>query len=244
MLNCFSKSYILYAQTYKEGNQQFNLKLSLDSGFILKNTGYQYLLLNSLTDTSKNWLLIKDSDTIGKYYRVGNSDTYFMCLIDYSEAFTFETHILIELNSDGKLIKSERFFHGNYPICWGNYYDGFNKYGDYFGIDICGTGSGYSADYLYLFKEISPQENQNSIPINYWSSFSIGSNLSESLSSTMEFIDDYLIMHYLLENGELDDNYEFTVKKSRTFDVKYIFKDKKWITNDSIKFDGLDINYK
>lgn len=243
IINCFNKSSILYSQTFSEESLQFNLKLSLDSGFIIKNKGFHYLLSKSLTDTSQNWLLIKDSDTIGKYYRVGNSDNYFMCLIDYSEKYTFETHILIELNSDGKLIKSERFFHGNYPICWENYYDGFNKYGDFFGIDICGTGSGYSADYLYLFKDILPQNDQNSIPINYWSSFSIGGGLSESLNSTMEFKDNYLIIHYLLENGELDDNSEFIVIKSRAFDVKYIFNDQKWVTNDSIKFKGLQINY-
>ena len=59
----------------------------------------------------------------------------------------------------------------------------------------------------------------------------------------MEFKDNYLIIHYLLENGELDDNSEFKVIKSRTFDVKYIFNDQKWVTNDSIKFKGLQINY-
>lgn len=222
--------------------QYSKLILSNDSGFVIKKNGLPFLLATSLTDTTDSfWNQAKDNDTIGKYYKVRETGSYFYCSIDLTKKYTFETHLLIEINPVGEILKSERYFHGNYPCCWDNYYEGFNKFGDYFGLKTCGTGSGYCASYLYLFKDILPQEKQNSIPQSYWSSLGAG-GLSQSFSSEMEFKKDKLVLHYKLEDGELDDSSNFKIKKTKTFDVNYVFKNNKWTTNDSSKFEGLDLN--
>lgn len=211
---------------------------SKDSGYIVKKKGLDFLLSSSLTDTlNSNWNQTKDNDTIGKYYKDYTSNNYFICLIDLTKKYSFETHLLIEINENGKILKKERFFHGNYPCCWKNYYEGFSKHDEYFCMKTCGTGSGYCASYFYLFKEILPQENQNSIPNEYWSS----SIITEHLTSQMELKDNELTMHYKLETGELYD-LDFKVNETKKFNIKYLFKNKKWTTNEESKFNGLDLS--
>ncbi|MCW3085172.1 MAG: hypothetical protein JWP12_2538 [Bacteroidetes bacterium] len=215
------------------------LVLSGDSGFVIKKDGLRFLLSHALTDTKDSfWDQIKNTDTIGKYYKVKKSSNYFMCLIDYSSKYTFETHLLMELTPTGKLIKSQRFFHGHSACCWNNYYEGFNKTGNYFSLKTCGTGSGYCGSYLYIFKNILPQDQQKAIPESYWSTF--GEN-AQSLNSILEFKGNQLVVHYELEIGKLDDSTNFNVDSTKRFDAKFYFKNNKWITPDSAKFDGLDV---
>ena len=210
-----------------------------DSGYIVKKKGLDFLVSSALTDTLNSyWNQAKDNDTIGKYYKDHASNNYFMCFVDLAKKYSFETHMLIEVNENGEIMKKERFFHGNYSCCWKNYYEGFSKRGKYFCLKTCGTGSGYCASYLYLFKEILPQESQNSIPEEYWSS----SGITQKFTSQMELGNNELTMHYKLEIGELSDSSAFRADQTRTFDVNYFFKNKKWITKDESKFDGLDLN--
>lgn len=217
------------------------IKLLLDSGFINKKVGLPFLLSNNLTDTTESyWNQVNDFDTIAKYYKITETGHYYYCSIDLSGKDPFETNLLIELTSDGEIIKSETFLHGNYPCCWGNYYDGFNKYGEFYGIDICGTGSGYCATYLFLFKNLIAQDSQKLIPVKYWSLFGLGGQ-SQSFSSSMEIDKEVIIMHYRLDDVELDDSLIFNIKKSREFDVKYSFIKGIWTTNDTAKFEGLDL---
>jgi hypothetical protein len=209
-----------------------------DSGYITKHKGLEFLLTARLTDTLDSyWSQAKDSDTIGKYYRNALTNNYFICTIDLSKKYSFETHLLIEVKPNGNIVKKERFFHGNYPCCWNNYYDGFNKYGEYFIIKTCRTGSGYCAGYLYLFKEISSQKSQQSIPESYWSSIGV----TQNLTSKMELNNDELIMHYKLEKGELNDGLDFKVSQTKVFDVKFVFKNKKWTPTEKNKFNRLDM---
>jgi len=245
---------------------QNKLILTNDSGFVTKKEGLAFLLANSLTDTlpwsdtiyydspitlfdgtthtywidngDDGWYLFKQTDTIGKYYRIENSNNYMMCLIDYGSKYDFETHLVIEITSDGKLVKSERFFHGNYPCCWGNNYDGFSKYGDFFGIEICGTGSGYCASYLHLFKEVTPQDSINSIRLNCWAYIDSDDDEASyaSITSNMEIKKDELLLHYVLIYGTLDENYGWgKIHSSEKFAIRYFYKNGKWDTEDKDK---------
>ncbi len=210
-----------------------------DSGFVTKKEGLHFLLSHGLTDMKDSfWYLIKETDTIGKYYKVKESGNYFMCLVDYSRKYTFETHILLKFTPTGKLIKSERFFHNNYACCWDNYYEGFNKIDNYFSLKICGTGSGYCGSRLYIFKDLLPEDRQEAIPQNF---LATNGEESQSLNSTMEFQGDQLLVHYELEIGKVDDSANFNIDSTNSFDVKFYFKNNKWITPDSAKFDGMMI---
>lgn len=209
-----------------------------DSGYFTKRKAIGFLLAAKLTDTLNSyWSQANDNDTIGKYYR-NASGNYFLCTVDLSKKYAFETHLLIETKPNGEVLRKERFFHGNYSCCWENYYEGFNQYGAYFGIKTCGTGSGYCASYLYLFKQIIAQKKQNSIPESYSSYFGI----AEQLTSRMELKNEDLLMHYELEKGEINDSSEFEVNETKTFDVRFVFKNNKWTTTEKNKFDGLDLD--
>ena len=212
------------------------LNLSSDSGFITKKIGHKFLVEASLSDTSKNWDLLKSSDTIGKYYKVGSTGNYFACLIDYSDKYAFETHLLLELSPNGNLLKSERYIHGNYPCCWDNYYSGFGKMGNYFYIETCATGSGFCASELYLFKNIKPQDSIISVPNNCFISMT-GTGLSYKLNSRVEFKSEYLIMHYLLQKGIFDDQNKFQTKKTENFDIRFDLVRNSWLTSDSSTFE-------
>lgn len=224
------------------GKRNLGLTLSQDSGFILKKDGLRFLLSVAITDTSNSyWTSVKDNDTIAKFYKVKQTGNFLVCTIDLTKKYFFETHLLLEIKADGTILKNERFLHSNYPCCWDNCYEGFNKSGGFFCIKTCGTGSGYCGTHIYLFKEIKPQDKQNSIVESYRSSFS-RDGISQNLSSTIEWHNDYLIMHYKLEEGELDENYRnFKVKHTDRFDVKYILQNDSWIATDSIKLKDLDM---
>lgn len=225
-------------------DQRFDIKnsidFSLDSGYITKKAGLPLLLFYGITDTTNSsWNWIKDSDTIAKYYRDQQTGHYFICSFDCSNMFDFSTHIIFELNQNGKLIKNERFFHGNYPCCWENHYNGFNRYGTFYGINICGTGSGYCAKHLFLFKNLIPQDSQKLIPIEYWSNS--GEGEAQSLSSLMKIENNEILMHYKLEIGLLDDSLNFNINETREFDAKFKLIDGIWEPEDSTLFESLDI---
>lgn len=206
------------------------LPLLQDSGFVTKKDGLPFLIAHKLTDTTGSyWDNLQASDTIGKYYKIKESGHFYYCTIDYSPEYTFETHLIIEFNQDGKLLQSARFFHGHYHCCWDNRFEGFNRYGDFFGIKTCTTGSGFCATDLYLFKTLRQQEEQTFIPLGQW--FAFGNDIGEprNVSANLEWNKNELIVHYLLEDGVLDDQGNFKVKQTRKMDVTFIFKNQHWV---------------
>ena len=223
------------------------LILTQDSGYVTKEVGLAFLLANSLTDTTPNanaWHLFNQTDTIGKYYKIENSDHYIMCFIDYGsqKEYLFETHIIIEIDANGNLLKNERFFHGNYPCCWNNLYDGFSKYDNFFGIQICGTGSGFCSSCLCLFKEVIPQDSIFPIPFNYWDGME--GFFFHFYTLKMKMKKDELILHYILEKGKMkydkNDEIYLKTKHRNKFNIKYFYEDGQWKTKDTEKLKELD----
>ncbi len=218
--------------------QRISLFPSPDSGFILKNSGLDFLLVNALTDTAADSWWKSDADTIGRYYLDEQSGNYITCMLDLSHKYNFETHLLMEITPSGKLVRSERFFHGNYPCCWSNYYDGFRKYGKYYGMNTCGTGSGFCSDHLYLFRQIRAQDSMRSIPQSSFSAFCLG--MTCTLSSTMDISDTILIMHYVYAKEGYDST-SSAQNETDSFDVLYHYRNAEWITTDTDRFK--DISY-
>lgn len=214
------------------------LQLTGDSGYIKNIDAYTFMLATNLTDTTNQYAKENAYDTAGKYYLSKENGHYFVCFNNYQQKYTFETLVLAELNKDGKLIKAEDYFHGNYCNCWLEFE--FHKYGDYLGVITCGTGSAYSASYLYLFKEIMPQDSVTSIPLAYWHG---GTMHPETLYSEIEIVRDTATIHYTLENGELNDSMEYIIKETRNFNVNYIFGNGEWFTVEQDKYEGLAIGW-
>jgi hypothetical protein len=222
----------------KETLNKTKLILTQDSGFITKEVGLAFLLSNSLTDSS-SWEHCNQTDTIGKYYRMENNNHYIMCLVDYS-GYCYENHIIIEINENGELLKSERFFHGNY-FPWNNVYDGFSKYGDFFGIK---TGAGLASSVLYLFKEVTSQDSI--LPIY----FSCGTPNFECFffyfhTPFMEWKKDELILHYTFEEREVKydekrDDFITKIHNRSKFTINYFYENGKWNTTDKDKLKELE----
>lgn len=239
---CSSKPENQTSQSKSASSGLHLLPLRRDSGFVTKKDGLPFLIANNLTDTvGSYWDNLQDSDTLGKYYKIKESGHFYYCSIDYSPEYTFETHLIIELNQVGKVLQSARFFHGHYHCCWDNRYEGFNRYGDFFGIKTCSTGSGFCATDLYLFKKLRQQEEQTSIPLGQWSAF--GNDIGEprSVSANLEWNKNELIVHYLLEDGVLDDEGNFKVKLTRKMDATFIFKNQHWVCKDREQLAKFDL---
>lgn len=213
------------------------LHLSEDSGFVTKKIGLPFLLAYQLTDTTGTYWkdYIKDNDTIAKYYKVKETGHFYYCTID-CKPDDFETHLILELNQDGELLQSERFYHGHYHCCWKNRYEGFQKYGDYFGIKTCSTGSGFCATHLYLFKNLVPQDSLESVLIDYWEAMGGEDRNPRSLSSSLAISKYVLLVHYKLEEGKIVNDTRFKVQKTRRFDVPYVHKNHQWLPQDSTMF--------
>ena len=220
---------------------QNKLILANDSGFINLKEGLDFLLANSLIDTSwcvKFWLLdnpdtiqnvsfwdlCNPTDTIAKYYRKDNSDLYIMCVFD-CPMMAFPKYRIIEINSEGKLIKMEEFW----DACLINNYSCFSKYGVFFGIKTCRIFIGAFNHYLFLFKDVTPQDSIYPICLEHFEDGYYNNSLFKSSSSKIEFIKDNLIVHYTIEIYKRP---VWLNKKPRTkkITIKYFYENGQWKT--------------
>jgi len=158
--------------------------------------------------------------------------------MDLSKKYTFETHLLMKINSKGEITDTSRFIHWNYPACLDGK-EALNKYGDYYGISICQTGSGFGAEYVYFFKDFVKQEIQNPILISLFSGFGYQ---TETLTSSIKIKNDIIKLDYEVEveySGTEEEYYHSKVGKKQ-FNVNYFLKNNKWETKDSAKFDVIE----
>lgn len=204
-----------------------------------------------MTDTANNhkksgessWYLFKETDTIGRYYYSELNDTYIACLIDYGKNDGFETHVLTEFkkeNQGWKCIAKERYIHGNYPSCWSNWWNGFEKFGNIFAISYCGTGSCFSSTHKQFFTKVVPQDWENcSIQTAQYSCSDYDYEMS--IESQMTIKDSLLIFTYhFKERNEL----EKTSTKSEFFtNVVYTFRNNKIKLKDSTNFKKIPLGF-
>ncbi len=233
-------SLTIYSCTWKRTKEEDKYKYNLilfkaDSGYVNKKDALAFLLKNQLTDTIESfWSLHGDSESIGKYYRIKNSKDYLLCVMDLSKKYTFETHLLMKTNSKGEITDTSRFMHWNYSSCLDNKAEAFNKYGDYYGLSICQTGSGFSAHYVYFFKDFVYQEKQNPILLFLYSGMGY---LSETITSSMKINNDIINVDYEVET--IRETYK-TETKTVKFNADYFLKNNKWETKDSSKFNVIE----
>lgn len=210
-----------------------------DSGYILKKEGIDLLLKSSIKGSDTTDLVVEDvksTDTIGKYYKMRNGN-YMACVLNIIHPDRNYWPIVLEMKPDATILADEEFSDGMYLCCWGNYYEGFNKHGDYFSVKACGTGSGFCSGEIYLFKDLQTLSS-GSIAKSAWSSLCReGHNnqpLSCRLTSTMDIKRDTVIMHYQLQTIK-SKRRRNKVKKTEFFDVKYIERNSAWMALDSTK---------
>jgi hypothetical protein len=227
-------------QQHQSASNQFSDRFVADSGYILKQEGVTFLLKVKGNDTiDVNNSSLKNTDTIGKYYKT-KTGNYIACILDIIHPNQNSHPVLFEYTPNGKVLKYENFYSGNYLCCWDNRYEGFKKHGNYYSIKTCVTGSGYCQGLLNIFKEIEPQ-SPFGITENVWSSICVfqpdeAPALACSLTSTMSIKSDTVSMHYKLEHIAFEgkDDEIRKVKDTEFFDIKYIKKEMGWIAVDSM----------
>jgi len=240
----------IFAQINKDTLKN-QLNFSGEYGFITKEEGLSFLIANSLIDTTniKEWRPIKDNDTIGKYYRIENSDNYLMCL-PYSVDFFKPKYLIIKISSDGQLQKSEKYDFGNIPD-WNNYYKGFFKKDIFFVIVAQRGGIVHSYGNLYLFEEFTSQDSVLCIPvfediifhknIKYSHKEVIKSYRAEFYISNKELIFTYKFFKGKVKKGKDKETiFSFPRFSRKKFTVKYIYKNKKWISDDPKHLDKIE----
>jgi len=228
-----------FAQNINVDTLKNQLNFNNDNGFITKEEGLAFLIANSLIDTNKNkrWNEISKSDTIGRYFRIENSDNYLICL-PYSLDFFKPKFLIIKISFNGKLLKSEKYDFGN-AHKWNSYYKDFFKYGNFFGIVAQGGhGCGkYHYSNLYLFKELLPQDSISFIRLVEVRV--LNKNIIKSFWSSIEMENDDLIVHYKFINGnvkfgkEEGSIFKFRRLAKKKFTIKFIYKNRKWISDDT-----------
>jgi hypothetical protein len=229
-------------------SKTIELHLNENDGYLMKNEVLDILdnlNLSNKKNFNANW--IKDSDTLGRYFKSTETGNYIFCLYDTNKDYDFETHVLVELKplkeNRFKILAKERYFHGNYPCCWNNYYDGFTFENGYFRINTCGTGSGLCGKHAYYFKHVIPQEKLNSITIEYY----IYQEEMEAskLESIIEITKNQLKISYILSKLSLSENekeeIEYIIISEEKFDVLYEYKYNNWTTNDTLNLQKIQI---
>ena len=236
LLACLCSSVEDRQQLFPPQARYLRLVFSGDSGYIRAAEGLPALRAAGLTDTLHPYNGFQSTDTVGKYYRIPERAGYLVCASQLSHD---EGHTLAEIGTDGRVVRAEPFYHGNYACCWTGYREGFRKYGDFFGLKICGTGSGHCADYLFLFQEVIPQAPQYGILMAYTSA--IGPNgIRESLSGTLSLHQDSLKVHYLLSFRQRRPNGNPGKTCKEPFDLWYRWNRDGWHASDSARLARLD----
>jgi len=208
-----------------------------DSGYVSIKSGENLLLELNKNDTIDfEYKQLKQSDTIGKYYRKLNSTNYILYLNDITNKRLSPSQFIIEVDSKGKIIKSERYVNGFYLCCWNNKFDGFAKINDYFYIKSCGTGSAFCSSELYFFKEITPQDNLNPIIKSVFNGMCETNGkkwLACLLESTFQTTENSIIFNYEYKSGVSKNSRKY--KKIEKFNVEYHLKNNVWIANDTTR---------
>ena len=208
-----------------------------DSGYVSIKNGEKFLLdLNKNDTIDLSYKKLNENDTIGKFYKKNNSENYFLFLNDIVNTKKAPTQFLLEVDSVGNIIKSERYVNGFYLCCWNNKSDGFGKCKNYFYLKSCGTGSAFCATELYFFKEIIPQNNLNPIIKSVFNGMCETYNkkiLGCILESKYEIMHNSIVFHYEYKRGVSENSKKF--KKLEKFDVEYELKNNVWIANDTTK---------
>ncbi|MGX7668759.1 hypothetical protein [Flavobacterium pedocola] len=215
-----------------------------DSGFVSLKNGKDFLIELNKNDTlGISVEKLNENDTIGKYYKKENSPNTVMYLNDVVNTKLAPSQFLLEIDPNGNIIKSERYINGNYLCCRENKFDGFGKINDYFFLKVCGTGSAYCSGSLYVFKEITPQNDLNEILQSLYSGMCVpyeNQFLSCRLTSKIETRPNSLVFHYKYDKDIETESNKFKTKMTENFDVEYISKDNKWIALDSTKLNQID----
>ena len=241
-------------------NADTKLILTKDSGFVTLGESLDFLLANSLIDTAEKVIInltdtigyykrvnsrisVKipaNNDTIGKYYRVENGEYYIVCLVYYSSSYDKHIHSIIEVSAQGELIKSEKFYLGNFPNEI-KPYNNFYRYGDFFALTNkgkYGIGERYNTG-IYLFKEVLPRDSITYIPF-----FNSHDMIDEVrlYSASMKIEKDKLTLYYKLEKGKwIDENRKiFTISQKRKLTIKYHYQNGKWNTKDKRKLKKIE----
>ncbi|NSL88290.1 hypothetical protein ECE50_015730 [Chitinophaga sp. Mgbs1] len=204
-----------------------------DSGLVAWKAGMPFLVSAHLIDTGCNWGEAKhDTVPLMKYYRMAGSDNYLACLYDLGEG-TFGRWLLFEVTPAGKVLQRQYFYHGNYGGCGDGF--GFGRVDHLFYLRICGTGSAFSAAYLYLFQQLAGAEEQESITESIWQSIPGRGEQYEYLSgSVVSARPDTVVIAYSWETGK---NYRDTVLRKvmeqKVFRMVYVKENSHWKATDS-----------
>jgi len=223
----------------KQDNNQLAMTGFLgDSGYITLQNLLSTLIIPADDTLYRIYKNSKPSDTLGKYYKMANGNYIAStAIVDHYEN---EAVAVCEATPQGIIIKKEEYSSGMYKCCWDNSYDGFQKQGDYYTFLTCGTGSAHCGGAMYAFKELKPQEEQESIIKSSWSW--AGPDMQDyyiSLSSKMQIKNDSIFMHYtdkLYKARKKKDK----IKKLEEFDVIYVQTEGIWRATDSTKIKDYD----
>ncbi|KQS93080.1 hypothetical protein [Chryseobacterium sp. Leaf394] len=229
-------------QSFRKNNNDFETNtFDGDSGYVSIKSGENLLLeLNKNDIIDFEYKQLKQSDTIGKYYRKLNSTNFILYLNDITNKKLSPSNFIIEVDSKGKIIKSERYVNGFYLCCWNNKFDGFGKINDYFFIKSCGTGSAFCSAQLYFFKDVTPQENLNPIIKSLFHGMCETNGKKWwacSLESTFKTAKDSIIFNYEYKTGISKKRKKY--KKIEKFDVVYRLKNNVWVASDTTRINQI-----
>jgi len=248
-VGCKGLNYLSKDITIKD-KERFDYLISIfpsDSGHICSKKGVTFLLMNHLSDTLNSGITLSENDTIGRYFKDKNNQVFF-CIADKYSKLKIENNLLFQFNILTKHMHIERYC--NYSpqsSCWNNGYDGFERIGNLYCYLDCPTPIGqYLMQDIYMFKNIKPQLEQNTIPKSAWFLLMTLDDTTivfkeKDLQSEIQVISDTtILMHYNYEFSQLDT--ELVKKKSlqiEKFDVEFKLKNNTWYTLDSNKFDKI-----
>jgi hypothetical protein len=201
-----------------------------DSGFLRKKEALEILKIanHTLYDSIPFQEELKDiaeKAYMGKYYKEKDQNKYILYI-----QYLSSSNYIFEIYPDLNIIKYRDFPSGNYNCCWASDFDGFKKIGEFYSIRYCGTGSGYCAGHVYIFKDLD-NVPENSI-IEQCFMFNPLEKKNLYLSSSVSNVTNISIRfsyEYIEKNADSE-----KLLLTKHIDVEYALAGNKWVAKDNI----------
>lgn len=211
------------------------LKLTADSGYLLKKDILLFLEANELADTLNTWWKQwKPTDTLGKYYKT-DDDSYLACVLVSDDKGNVEGNKLIAIDKKGIYQQSVEFYCDWCDI--NRRTEALQKKGNYFITYTCGNGASFSSSWFCLFRKISERDESNQL-LEYEDK---GVPDCQSITSDWHVSGDSCIMAYTLKKGTLTEE-GCTMGAPVKVNIIYRRVNGRWAATDSSKLKQLNVD--
>jgi hypothetical protein len=182
---------------------------------------------------TKDTVYYKFSFPMTKYFFDKEQNMFIGCIDDYD----YWNTAFFELTMKDGVINKKKYFEYGDTYCCTSKFRELTKHSSFYTFEGCTNGNSFCGAYLHFFRNIDTYNEKNAILIRAEDNAVFNTNATLKLSSTIEYKNDTIIIHYIVDSGiPLTVNSTKLKHKTKKFDLLIIFSSDNLIIPDSTEF--------